>query len=166
MTLSRLRKRYFGASLASRSVKYNEWEITTESRLNLIFTRLSSCQYVLSAYYWEKGSQLQLTPQVDPPQDEEDEYGNQHYSNAGTNCHPHHLKTKKQNSYTLYSLLFYADNAVPAELTQQPYNAIRKGRCLWLKLTMLVCSSSATNVLMLLSPSLSNRETETNYSFR
>lgn len=42
------------------------------------------------------GWQQLLTSKLDPPQDEEDEDGNEDYGDACTNHHPHHLKRKEQ----------------------------------------------------------------------
>lgn len=57
------------------------------------FTALPLC--VLGAWVRLRGRRS-LTSKLDPPQDEEDEDGNEDYGDACANHHPHHLKEKEQ----------------------------------------------------------------------
>lgn len=56
--------------------------------------------HVLSALVRQRSLQL-LTSKLDPPQDEEDENGDEDYGDARANHHPHHLKrrTKEKESW-------------------------------------------------------------------
>lgn len=74
------------------SAKHNERQITVQ-----IHTRShEACisLHVLSALV---RSQKLLTSKLNPPQDEEDEDGDEDYGEARTNHHPHHLKRKEQD---------------------------------------------------------------------
>lgn len=93
------------------------------------FTELTLC--VLGAWVRLRGRRL-LTSKLDPPQDEEDEDGNEDYGDACTNHHPHHLKGKEQKvKRELYCRCAGDAHASFNEASYYLINMLAFAKCRW-----------------------------------
>lgn len=166
MTLSLLRKRYFGASLASRAIKHKQtWQYWQMDKICIssLCTQDDNGFHLLRSWILRKMKKMRIAmrtiaipaPITIPTILTENKKEHSHSTHSPTHSD---LFTEMYKLHLLFYWNTYSNNAFPAEGSQHRYIQSCGS---WFKHTMLVCSSSSTNVLKLLNPSW-RREGERN----